>query len=393
MGYTALHWAAIRGNWRIFSELVAAGAPVNAVGSDGGTPLHWACHHDRADMIELLLDAGAEVSPQNRWGRTPLHVAARRGCPSVALLLVRQGAAVDAETKEGWTPLHVAYLSNHPDVVRVLLDSGADPEKIDEEGLTPVASSRPRPEPEENESKTLSEYEGIYSLGGGFSVKVWLADQKLRIREFAPDALYPIGKDLFFCEQEPWRVEFERDQNGSISAIQIDFLRRSVRGIKAASPRYVGSKVCMDCHVSADSGRQYVAWLRSRHAHAYWRLGGDWAQFLASLRPNYQDLTSPISDDRCLLCHVTGAQDDQALFASSFRPEEGIGCESCHGPGSDYIDPEVMAERDAFLANGGRVPDEAICRSCHRNSERFDWAESWPKIAHPVPDANQATGG
>ena len=36
MGYTALRWAGIRGHWRIFAELVAAGAPVNAVGSDGG---------------------------------------------------------------------------------------------------------------------------------------------------------------------------------------------------------------------------------------------------------------------------------------------------------------------------------------------------------------------
>jgi hypothetical protein len=48
-----------------------------------------------------------------------------------------------------------------------------------------------------------------------------------------------------------------------------------------------------------------------------------------------------------------------------------------------------MADRASFLASGGRVPDESTCRSCHRNSERFDWAESWPKIAHPIPAANQ----
>jgi ankyrin repeat protein len=60
-GYTALHWAAVRGNWRIFEELVAAGAPVNAVGGDGGTPMHWACHHDRADMIQLLIDQGGDI--------------------------------------------------------------------------------------------------------------------------------------------------------------------------------------------------------------------------------------------------------------------------------------------------------------------------------------------
>jgi hypothetical protein len=44
-----------------------------------------------------------------------------------------------------------------------------------------------------------------------------------------------------------------------------------------------------------------------------------------------------------------------------------------------------MADREAFLAAGGRIPDENTCRSCHRNSERFSWAEWAPKIAHPRP--------
>jgi ankyrin repeat protein len=29
VGYTALHWAGIRGHWRILTELVEAGAPVD----------------------------------------------------------------------------------------------------------------------------------------------------------------------------------------------------------------------------------------------------------------------------------------------------------------------------------------------------------------------------
>jgi len=104
--------------------------------------------------------------------------------------------------------------------------------------------------------------------------------------------------------------------------------------------------------------------------------------FPAKLRPHYADLEHPISDDRCLLCHVNGRQDDDALFATSYREEEGVGCEACHSPGSLYVDPEIMADRNAFLANGGRVPDENTCRGCHRNSERFDYAEIWPKVAH-----------
>jgi hypothetical protein len=130
--------------------------------------------------------------------------------------------------------------------------------------------------------------------------------------------------------------------------------------------------------------------MRSRHAHAYWRLGSDWSLFLARLRPHYQDLEDPLSDDRCLLCHVTGSQDPDALFESSYRLQEGVSCEACHGPGSNYADAEVMVNREAFLANGGRVPDESTCRACHRRSENFDFEEMWPKIAHSKPSASIA---
>lgn len=386
-GHTALHWAGIRGHWRIFSELVAAGAPVNAVGGDGGTPLHWACHHDNSEMIELLVEAGAEIGVENRWGRTPLHVTARRGCTSVAGLLLERGADPNAVTREGWTPLHVAAMSDHPDVVAVLIEGGADPDVLDGEGLTPAEVARTRPPAVAVESSILDDYVGIYDLGGGFSTKVWQEGDRLRIREFAPDGLYPIGVDSFFCDQESWRVEFARGDDGRIDTIVLHFLRRSVQGAKTPSPRYVGSSACRSCHSDAAHGNPYVRWMQSRHGHAYWRLGADWALFLAKLRPHYADLSSPISDDRCLLCHVNGRQEDDALFANTYREAEGVGCEACHGPGSLYVDPEIMADREAFLANGGRIPDEATCRSCHRNSEQFKWDEMWPKVAHGGGDA------
>jgi Ankyrin repeats (3 copies)/Cytochrome c554 and c-prime/Ankyrin repeat len=381
-GYTALHWAGIRGHWRIFTELIAAGAPVDVAGGDGGTPLHWACHHDRADMVVLLLDAGADPAVRNRWGRTALHVAARRGCSSVARLLLERGADPGSVTREGWTPLHVAAMSGQDDLIPILVAGGADPAAKDSEGLTAADVARERPAAVAIDPSILDDFVGIYDLGGGFTTKVWREGAALRIREFAPDGLYAIGANVFFCDQEPWRVEFNRDDDGNVASIALHFLRRTVEGTRAPSPQYVGSAACMSCHSDAERGNPAVSWMRSRHGHAYWRLGADWALFLARLRPNYHDLDTPIADDRCLLCHVTGRQDDDALFADSFRSEEGVGCESCHGPGSLYLDPEVMADRKAFLANGGHIPDEATCRSCHRNSDQFDYDEMRPKIAH-----------
>jgi hypothetical protein len=231
----------------------------------------------------------------------------------------------------------------------------------------------------------LDEFVGLYDLGGDMPVRVWMSGGVLRIREFAPDILDPAGDDLFICRREPWTVRFQRGDDGQVSAIEVDFLRRTVNGPRLVSARYVGSAACRDCHGRAAQRHQYVEWLQSRHAHAYWRLAADWALYLGRLRPHYADLTDPQRDERCQLCHVTGAQDPNALFAPSYRLEEGVGCESCHGPGSLYTDPEIMSDRQAFLANGGRVPDEQTCRSCHRNAEYFSWDSWWPKIEHRDP--------
>ena len=125
-GMTALDWAATREHWHIFQRLLAKGAPVSRVASDGGTVLHRVAHFDRPDMFLLLIEAGGDITTQNQWGRTPLHVAARRGCRQVANLLIARGADLHATTNEGWTPLHVAYRAGQPELVEVLLASGAD---------------------------------------------------------------------------------------------------------------------------------------------------------------------------------------------------------------------------------------------------------------------------
>ncbi len=381
-GFTPLHWAGVRGHWHAFRHLIEAGAPVNAVGGDGGTPLHWACHHDRADMVRLLLEQGGDIALANQWGRVAMHVAARRGCLAVAALLLDAGADSNARTREGWTPLHVAYKAGHPRMIELLLARGADPEATDDQGRRPYDQTLQRPAAIELTTQQLDEYVGHYDLGPGYSFKIWREGGGLCIQEFAPDGLYPIGRDLFHCVQEPWRVTFQRDAAGAVTSVAVDFLRRTVQGQRRNHPHYVGSQACRECHLGDEHGNQYMQWVTSRHASAYWRLATDWAKLLASFRPAYRDVTEPISEKRCLLCHITVAQDPEALAAGSYRIEEGVGCEVCHGPGSLYMDPEIMSDREQFLAHGGVVPDETTCLRCHRNPERFDFATWWPKIDH-----------
>jgi hypothetical protein len=43
--------------------------------------------------------------------------------------------------------------------------------------------------------------------------------------------------------------------------------------------------------------------------------------------------------------------------------------------------PEVVADSERFLENGGVIPDELTCRRCHRD-ENFAFDNWWPKIKH-----------
>jgi hypothetical protein len=385
LGYTPLDWAAVRGHWIVYEHLLDAGAPVNNIAGDGGTPMHRVCHHDEPEMLRLLIDAGADIAVANQWDRVPMHVAARCGGVESARVLLAAGADINPVTKEGWTPLHVAFMSGQPAMVELLLAQGADRDKKDSDGKRPKDYAFTRPKAIELAADQLEQYVGHYDLGRGFGFKIWREDDGLHIREFAPDRLYPVGKDQFYCEREPWRASFVRGDDGAITAVDVDFLRRTVRGVKKAHPLYVGSKACKECHMGRGPESEYIQWISSRHAAAYWRLATDWAVLLASFRPAYQDITEPATERRCLLCHTTAAQDPDALFAGSFRSTEGVGCESCHGPGSLYMDPDVMSDRQQFLAAGGIVPDEKTCRKCHRNAERFDFQTWWPKINHKGP--------
>jgi hypothetical protein len=382
LGMAALDWAATGEHWHIFRQLVAAGAPVNGVGFDGGTVMHRVCHYDRPDIVELLLEAGADLTVQNQWGRAPLHVAARRGCRKVAELLLARGADPDAATREGWTTLHVAYRAGQPALVELLLAAGADAGKRDSAGVLPAEYSFQRPAAVELEPAKLYEYQGLYDVDEDFHFKVWVAGETLKLKDFGSDEMYPTGPDSFYCRSEPWSVAFTRDDAGAVKEIEVQFLRRAVRGSKRDHPQYVGSGECRACHLGEAHGNPYLRWISSRHAGAYWRLATDWALFLALQRPYFQDMENPRADDRCLLCHSTAAQDPDALFGETFDVGEGVGCEACHGPGSLYMDPIIMSDREAFLNTGGRIPDEGTCLSCHRNPERFQFEEWWPRIAH-----------
>lgn len=134
---------------------------------------------------------------------------------------------------------------------------------------------------------------------------------------------------------------------------------------------YIGAAKCKMCHNKPATGAQYKIWAAGPHANALESLKGD-----------------EKNDPKCLKCHSTAGHVDEDLVAT-LKAEEGVSCESCHGPGSGYKSNSVMKDREKSIAKGLIIPDEQLCRTCHNEEspdfKGFNYEEYVAKIAHPVP--------
>ena len=143
-----------------------------------------------------------------------------------------------------------------------------------------------------------------------------------------------------------------------------------------APPReYLGTKKCRMCHVD-----QHRSWKESAKGSSWDALKpglGVKVKSQAGLDPD----TDYTADARCLDCHAVGfgkpggyvipTPGDAASkrYASS---REGVGCEACHGPGSDFV--KIMQDiyrsdrtyhPDELRAAGLRVVTRTVCLGCH----------------------------
>jgi hypothetical protein len=174
---------------------------------------------------------------------------------------------------------------------------------------------------------------------------------------------------------------------------------------KAAGWEFVGNTQCKVCHNAEKEGAQFSKWQASGHAKALETLKSDEAKKIAEDK----GLTVPAHESPdCLKCHVTGYDAAAAKAPAKVKMEEGVGCESCHGPASEHtkvaqklkFKPEMIAEVDIMATH--IHPDEALCTSCHNSDSPtwkedryttkdgkkagFDYEAAWEKIAHDHPE-------
>jgi hypothetical protein len=154
--------------------------------------------------------------------------------------------------------------------------------------------------------------------------------------------------------------------------------------LMAQNFKYIGASKCKMCHVKPATGEQYNIWLKGPHAGAMKTLASDESKKIATEK----GIADPTTDAACIKCHSTVGAVDKSLVASA-KMDEGVSCESCHGPGSMYKGASVMKNREMAISKGMIVPTEETCTSCHNEEsptfKGFNYEEKLAKIAHPIP--------
>jgi len=132
-GMTALQLAIAKDCIGIVSELLAAGASVNAVDAKGNSCLLTAMiHTSGSDVVQMLLERGKQqaidVDFRGDQGRTALHWAV--GDPDSLRLLLALKPDLDLVDGNGASPLLLAIAHSRADSAAMLINAGCDFQRV-----------------------------------------------------------------------------------------------------------------------------------------------------------------------------------------------------------------------------------------------------------------------
>jgi hypothetical protein len=158
-------------------------------------------------------------------------------------------------------------------------------------------------------------------------------------------------------------------------------------GKTAGDFKYIGVDKCAGmCHKGDAKGKQLEIWQESKHAGAFKTLTTPEADKIAK---DKGFTTAAAETPACVKCHTFGRDVTDAELDATFDKTQGVQCETCHGPGSEYKKITVMKDQAQAIANGLLVHSDkaAFCATCHNADsptfKGFNFDEMWAKIQHP----------
>jgi len=163
--------------------------------------------------------------------------------------------------------------------------------------------------------------------------------------------------------------------------------------------RYIGAGKCKSCHQAKARGNQYGVWSEMKHAQAFEILASEQARKYGAAR----GVADPQKSKECLSCHTTAFGKPKEHIRKGFKPELGVQCESCHGPGEKHLKARFAAAGAAGADEADAKPqyvvvpeDEIVrqpkmetCLGCHNDKSPsfapFCFHERSAKIRHLNP--------
>lgn len=133
---------------------------------------------------------------------------------------------------------------------------------------------------------------------------------------------------------------------------------------------YVGSATCAGCHATA-----YDIWKnKTKHGHAW--------QTLVDAEKDPKRYGWPVTAyPDCVSCHVVGYGEKSGFVTAEDTPSlTDVGCERCHGAGSDHV--QSGGKKAMGKVGGGMA--SVVCTQCHdfEQSPDFLYTNKWPLIQH-----------
>jgi len=153
--------------------------------------------------------------------------------------------------------------------------------------------------------------------------------------------------------------------------------------------KYVGVNSCVGaCHKSDAQGKQLDIWKDSKHSEAFRNLQSSRADSIAVSRGF---TTAAAETPECVKCHVLGKEIVESELSETFDKTDGVQCETCHGPGSEYKKLSIMKDKEKAAENGLIIhtEKELFCVKCHNTESPtftgFSYDTYWEKIKHSKP--------
>ena len=140
---TALNIAAQEGHEHVVQYLVGYGnCDLNHQNLDHQTALQVATRKGQYKIATTLIHAGADVNIPDRRRKTPIFYAALNNYVVILNALLSANADIHWRDEDGCSALHEAIASGHIECVKALIKAKADIHATDRRGRTPLELSR-----------------------------------------------------------------------------------------------------------------------------------------------------------------------------------------------------------------------------------------------------------